>query len=208
MLDFYIVNELYLDYLRSCGFTNVFDTKNPNYVHDKFVFGIVFNIDGMNYYAQVSSLNHNDFGTSKGKENYLHQDENGINLSKLDKKYRRRLFPIHDYTHTENHIIAFLRFDFMFPVHQKDLTVIEIDDLYTGDQNSDDPKDIKAMQYQILMSKEYKFCVSSCAEIDRKANALYRAVTNLSNPDNIRKYCIDFRAIEKKYAEWVEQKQY
>ncbi len=87
-LGFYTVDRDYLEFLRKAEINKRGFTKIPNYEYnknDKFVCGVVFNIDKFNYYAPISSYK------IKQKENMLIKDKKGDVKSSIRFNY---MFPV------------------------------------------------------------------------------------------------------------------
>jgi len=83
-INFYDVNKEYIQYLK------MFDSKIPNIdysKHEKFVCGIVLQINGFNYFAPIPSFN------KQQKTNILILNENGNPISSIRFSF---MFPAPD----------------------------------------------------------------------------------------------------------------
>lgn len=178
-MKFYHPNKEYLDYLRKKADYRIMNTEG--YHHPKFVFGILFEIFGYQYYVPVSSV----------KENYLEKD------GTLKAKYKKFCIPIIGTDKkkdgvTENKILGFLRFNYMFPIPKEEITELNFDE-------------IKDLNYKNLLQKEYLFCKTNFELIQKKAESVYEIG---KNPKHfLNSVCCNFPLIETEYINWIKKKE-
>ena len=191
-MKFYYISDDYLKFINPKYDSRV---MQPNIIGaKKFVFGIVLNIGGINYYAPVSSIDR-----KKANKNHLYNiDKQGnINYSALKSTIKPRVFAIHD-NHPNGEIIAMVRLDFMFPVHSNDIKEVDFTLFNTG---------IKAdEEYKILLEKELEACKSHYSEICDKASKIYE---KSKDPKHIfSKVCCNFNMLEIGFGDWITQSNY
>lgn len=148
-MKFYSVNEEYLDFLRKTE--NKIMNGNSKYEGKKFVLGVVFKINSINYYAPVSSVK-------------PYQLKDYITLT---KEFRKTCFPIISDDHKIYKILSTVRFDFMFPVPKTEIIGIDF--------NSIEEK------HRTLIIKEYKYIISKEKEILEKAEDVYNKAVSLTH---------------------------
>lgn len=153
MLQFFDVSKQYVEYLTQIEQSKRGYSKIPKFGYEeneKFICGIVLEMNGCNYYAPISSFN------QQQKSNIVILDTDGTPISSI-------------------------RFSFMFPVPESEITV--------RDFSKEDPV------YQRLLQKEYKFCNNHQDEISKRALKVYNNVIN----DYSKKFtasCCDFKLLE------------
>lgn len=169
-MQFYIPKEGYLDYLR--GFeSKIMQSKNQNYSNEKMVFGAVLEIDGFNYYIPLSS-----------KKNHQISDCS-TNLKGIFKKIS---FPIRG---KSDEILALLRCDYMFPIPNSELILVDIDSLES--------------KYRDLVEEEYFYCKTHFEAINQKATDVY---TKAKKPTHfLNQQCCNFLLLEIKHNEWIKK---
>lgn len=140
-MKFYLVNENYLDFLRISE--NKVMNGSSKYKGDKFVLGVVLNINSISYYAPISSI-----------KPYQLKDK-----LTLTKECRKTCFPIIGDDHKIDKILSTIRLDFMFPVPNTELNELDINNLED--------------KIKYLIQKEYQYITSCEDEICKKANDVY-----------------------------------
>jgi hypothetical protein len=171
-MKFFYVNEKYVDFLRKHD-KNVMWLKHPRYKNEKFVIGVVFKFNDINYYAPISSI----------KDHQISVDEYS-----LTDFYSGLSFPIILNNHGKDEIVASIKFNYMFPVHHKDFRGV-----YT--------KDFDNITYKYYVDNQYSYCLKFQEAIKQQAANVYnKATTNFEEYD---KYCLKYKLLEDKYAEWL-----
>lgn len=162
------MDKKYVDYLKKHEdkIMNLGDGEE----NEKFVFGAVVEINFIKYYAPISSI----------KSYQLKQN------GSLEQIFKKRTFPILD----ENKIIALVRIDFMFPIDESSLKILDITKL--------------SEPYKRLVEKEYFYCKSNKEEIRIKAEDLYKKAVKPTH--FLNQLCANFKLLELKYNEWVTEK--
>lgn len=107
-MDFYFINEDYLNFLRQ--YENKIMYGSSNYDGDKFTLGVIIKVNSIKYYAPVSSI-----------KNYQLKDT--LNLNKEAKKV---CYPIIGEHNGKDKILSTIRLDFMFPVPNTEITKLII----------------------------------------------------------------------------------
>ena len=190
MSRFYYVENSYLIHLKRHADSHVMNPSAESDPHRKFVFGMVFEIGGIKYFAPVSSLDKTKFGTPESKEHLLKLKADGTrDTTVLIERMKPRLFTIHN-PHPRGDIIAFVRLDYMFPVHDRDYINNEVD-----------IKNILDSNYKALVEQEYEVCKKNLDKIKLKAEKVYK---NSKTPGHfLFGKCCDFNKLEIEYANWV-----
>ncbi len=151
MIDFYEIDEKYLDFLRN------FDSRVPRSdytTHDKFFCGVVLVIgNNIPYYAPVSHFN----------------TPQQTNIPIYDKGSKK--------------VLSTVRFFFMIPVMPQVITRVDVKTLYNTDPS-----------YAILVDKEYSYCSTHEALLNKRAEAVYKIGCNKNHVFN--KLCCDFKKLE------------
>ena len=166
-MDFYRINEEYSQFLQKYEKEKRGFTKVPNIRYtdrNKFAFGAVLQVNGMNYYVSVSSFDKK-------------QEANILIRVPGDKK----------------EVKGSLRFNYMFPVLDACIEKLVI-------------KDIEDEKYRILLNKEYQFCINHADQIQKKADRIYKKVTEKRKQVLTDNSC-DFKILENGYKAYIEQKQ-
>ena len=161
-MRFYTIDFDYLKHLKA------YDDKVPNFdyeEHDKFFFGVVITVNEKNYYVPVSS-----------------------------KKYKNSTsMPIKEYGKapgTPAKVLGTLRFAYMIPVADAELTELDIDWLRRTTMPS----------YADLVAKEYEFCKTNFSRIQRRASVVYNFGTDPTSP--YYDVCCKFKELEVGFDEW------
>lgn len=159
MIDFYYVDPDFIDYLQkfeteSRGFTRVPNIRYDSNQNQKFVVGTVFQIGNYKYYAPISS--------------YKKQKPNNILINIQSDKI--------------NPIKGSIRLNYMFPILDKYLTKVIIND-------------IKDEKMKRLMLKEFAFCIANETNIIQKAIKTYLDVFLNTDPELTNNSC-DFKLLE------------
>lgn len=153
MLRFFDVNKQYVEYLTQIEIIKRGYSKIPRFGYkenEKFICGIVLEMNGCNYYAPISSF------TEQQKSNIVILD-------------------------TDNTPIASIRFSFMFPVPDSELTIKDFSK--------------EKLIHQRFLQKEYKFCNSHKDEIYKLAMKVYNNVIN-GYSTKLNASCCDFKLLE------------
>lgn len=191
-MKFYYVSNDYLKFINDQYDSRVMHPNNIGV--KKFVFGIVLNVGGINYYAPVSSVD-----KKKSNKNHLYNvDKQGnINYSALKPNIKPRVFTIHD-NHPHGEIVAIVRLDFMFPIHSNDIVEVDFNRFNTG---------LKVDQeYKILLEKELDACKHHYSDICNKAAKIYE---KSKDPKHIfAKICCNFNMLEIGFKSWINQNNY
>lgn len=158
-MDFYYVSSDYIKYLQkvemeSRGFTRVPNIEYDNNHNQKFIVGVVFHVHNFKYYAPMS--------------HYKIQKPNNILINIATDK--------------RNPIKGSIRFNYMFPVLDKYIKQVKINEI----------ADVK---YRRLVQKELKFCNDNTQDIQTKALKTYLEVI-LKNDSKLLSNACDFQLLE------------
>lgn len=174
-MKFYRVSEEYLKYLRTFE-ENIMYGKDRYLGYQKFIVGVVLEINSIEYYAPLSSIK-------------THQlDRNGG----LIKTLRQKCFPVRlkERDNSEK-IVSILRLDYMFPAPKNELFEL----CFT---------EVEDRKYKIFLETEYKYIKKHKDEILERAQRLYKKISNPEH--FLASQCCNFRKLEKKYKEWILKK--
>ena len=166
-LDFYIINESYVDYLKKAevekrGFTRIPSLDYGVNHNKKFLCGVVLEVGQCSYYVPVSSYK------QQQENNFLIEDKNG-------------------------NIVSSLRFNYMFPVPNTELSVLEINK-------------ISDRKYRNFVNIELQYCLRNERDIKSIAEKTYNNVIEGKRLGLIHNSC-DFKLLEQKMLEYIaEQK--
>lgn len=166
MCAFYTIDFDYLKHLKS------YDKQVPNYEydeHDKFFFGVLITVNDKNYYVPVSSKKVKNATSMPIKE-------------ALDTKGNK------------SRILGSLRFAYMIPVDDADLTKLDLAWL----------RKTKGSNYTDLVDSEYTFCKNNLDRIRKRAETVYSFGTNSSS--QFYNICCKFLELEKGLDEWLLKK--
>lgn len=157
MIDFYYINNDYIKYLQSYEKEHRGFTRVPNMTYEgqnqKFVVGVVLGFPNYKYYAPIT--------------HYKIQKPNNILIKTTDKI---------------NPIKGPIRFNYMFPVSDKYIEKVKINDI----------TDIKQKR---LILKEYNFCVNNEQSILNMAMKTYIEVV-FKYDANLSENSCDFHLLE------------
>lgn len=165
-MDFYRINEEYNRFLQSYEKEKRGITKVPNirYAdHNKFAFGAVLQVNGINYYVSISSFDKK-------------QEGNILIRVQGDEKV----------------IKGSLRFNYMVPVPDECIDRLII-------------KEIEDEKYRDLLNKEYQFCINNADRIQKKAEKIYKMVTENRKQILTDNSCA-FHILEDGYREYINKK--
>lgn len=154
---------------------------SADYTHPKYCLGIVFRIGNFNYFAPVSSI----------KDNQLSEDSLFLN-----DFFEKLSFPIEVERVHHDEIVASIKFNYMFPIHHADLHYV----------NTSKFKEFGFdYSYKVFVDKQYSYCLKHQDSIKDMAHKVYNKA--ILQHDNFHKYCLDFRLLEVKYIEWLNDHQ-
>ena len=142
-MKFYLINEGYLNFLRSAESKIMYGSSSYNHSL-KFTVGIIIEINNAKYYAPVSSV----------KPNQLESP------TSLNKRARKTSIPIFVNDHGSLNIASVIRLDFMFPVPDS-----EIHELIFNN--------ISDQRYKYFIQQEYQYVLSIRNDIISKAQYVY-----------------------------------
>lgn len=164
-LNFFDVDDKYIKYLQKQEFNKRGFSRVPNVVYNneqKFLCGIVLLISDFKYYVPVTSYN------KKQSENIL------------------IIFPEDKY----NQIKGSLRFNYMIPVPDNEISVRRIKD-------EEDPS------RRIFLQKQLNFCNSNYTKILTRANRTYDKIIKKYSL-NLNNNSCDFKLLEQKCLEYEQ----
>ncbi len=180
MLNFYYIDNTYIQYLRT------YDKKIPEMgynSHDKFICGVVLQIKGMNYYAPISS-NKTVYRTSyaiKYRENILGTirfsfmfpaDDNLIKMVNFNEIYKE------DSAYAE-----LLRTEWRHCIAHEDIILRKAMSVYSIGRNKNHKLNYTCCDFKVL-EDAYQQWLSNrndAAQIDDKVNALKQLVGIISD---------------------------
>lgn len=177
-LKFCVVHDDYLTYLQS------FDPKvmNPSTSYNanaktKFVVGVLIEINGFSYYAELSSIKT--------------EQVNVLDPSKLHHDYKDFCYPIvgkvKDGTKNVNVLKSLIRLGFMFPVHEAFINDLNFRTL--------------PQPYQDLVTEEYRYCKKNIEQIRAMALEIYNKRTTDAPTNHTIRQCCDFKLLEEKLTQ-------
>ena len=182
-MKFWYLNEAYIEFLKLSedGILNLHD---EDYNVPKFCLGIVFKIEGFNYFAPVSSI--------KRKQRESHDD------TVLKDFFAKLSYPVLSNAFgVKDELVASIKFNYMFPIHHKDLMYVNTDKFM--EYNSSGYKFTKG--YIALVNSEYSYCLKHKEEIQKKAKEVYDKA--VSGEDNFDKHCLNFKLLEEEHLKWI-----
>lgn len=154
-------------------------------------------------FLKEKEINHRGFTTVpnvvyNSREKFLYGavlDVNGIKylvpVSSYIKKQQDNLL-IKVKNHGKEVAVGSLRFNYMIPVPQKLLHIFDF------------KKDIENQERKVLIEKEYRFCKSKLAIIQKRAKKTYERVINKVD-ENLNKNSCDFTLLEKAHDEYIQK---
>ena len=161
-LYFYDVDKDYVNYLKNYeisnrGFTRVPDVEYEN--EKKFVCGVVLKMNGHKYYVPVSS--------------YKKQQDNNILIVLKEDSF--------------NPVKGSLRFNYMFPVPSKFISIRNFDNEKPSRKN--------------FLHRQWVYCNSIRDDIEKMALTTYNNVVSKVDPKLVAESC-DFKLLEKAASEY------
>lgn len=169
-LDFYTIDEGYLDFLRG------YEEKVPNQdykINKKFFCGVVLDINGVKYFAPISH-------TTEKTQTGIIITHDGEDKSSIKFCF---MVPVPD----------------KYIIYKDFATETEINyvrDKYLDSCNGDEKLAMeKALKYVALLNIEHKFCNNNIEKIKKKALKVYKIGCNDRHPLN--KCCCDFKKLEE-----------
>ena len=166
-LFFYDVDPDYVTYLKNIEKNKRGFTRVPNVIYNnerKMVCGIVLEIAEYKYYVPISS--------------YKKQQNNNILIKLNDDKY--------------NQVKGSLRFNYMFPIHDKYIKKREFNES-------------KSMGRKEFLRRQWVYCNLIIDEIRKMANKTYQEVVN-GNDKILQNASCDFKLLEKAADEYALKK--
>jgi protein AbiQ len=166
-LFFYDVDPDYVTYLKNIEKNKRGFTRVPNVIYNnerKMVCGIVLEIAEYKYYVPISS--------------YKKQQNNNILIKLNDDKY--------------NQVKGSLRFNYMFPIHDKYIKKREFNES-------------KSMGRKEFLRRQWVYCNLIIDEIREMANKTYQEVVN-GNDKILQNASCDFKLLEKAADEYEFRK--
>lgn len=181
-MRFWYINKSYIDFLRTNATDRIMHWDDPKYKYPKYCLGTLLKINEFNYFAPISSI----------KDGQLEQD----NPLFLSDYFERVSFPIEVERSNNEEIVASIKFNYMFPIHHKDLLAVNTDKFLeygfpTG--------------YKKFVAQQSVFCSKHKTKIREMANNIYEKAT--SKIDDYDKYCLDFKLLESNFLIWVANHQ-
>ena len=175
-IQFCHISEPYLLYLQQIEPKIMHpDSFYPDGSRKKFAIGILFEINGFNYYAPISSIK-------------FHQ-VNVTDSNKLHSDFKQFCFPVRVKRYKIEQIVALVRLDFMFPVSDNDFCLVPFNTL---DQ-----------EYQIFVRSQYLYCKKNMDEICEKAKYIYASRTDVLATPHVKEKCCDFILLESSLQKWL-----
>lgn len=178
-LKLYEVSEKYISYISTIE-RNVFSSKENDRNHTRKYLGIVYSINGYNYYIPLSSPKNSDYRL-----------ENGV------QKIRRSIIPIIRITAPsssgELELKGTLKLSNMIPVPASELT------LYDMEHEQD-------LFYKALIHKEMLFIRKNKNKIIQNAKILYKQKKENSPTIGYLKSTVNFTLLEQMHDKFIEKK--
>lgn len=178
-LKLYEVSEEYISYISTVE-KNVFSSKENDRNHTRKYLGIVYSINGYNYYIPLSSPKNSDYRL-----------ENGV------QKIRGSIIPIIRITSQsssgELELKGTLKLSNMIPVPASELT------LYDMEHEQD-------LFYKTLIHKDMLFIRKNKNKIIQNAKILYKQKKKSSPAIGYLKSTVDFTLLEQMHDKYIEKK--
>ncbi len=178
-LKLYEVSEEYISYISTVE-KNVFSSKENDRNHTRKYLGIVYSINGYNYYIPLSSPKNSDYRL-----------ENGV------QKIRGSIIPIIRITAQsssgELELKGTLKLSNMIPVPASELT------LYDMEHEQD-------LFYKALIHKEMLFIRKNKNKIIQNAKILYKQKKESNPAIGYLKNTVDFTLLEQMHDKFIEKK--
>ncbi|MBD5464023.1 MAG: type III toxin-antitoxin system ToxN/AbiQ family toxin [Lachnospiraceae bacterium] len=178
-LKLHEISEEYISYISTVE-KNVFSAKENDRNHTRKYLGIVYSINGYNYYIPLSSPKNSDY-----------RMENGI------RKIRRSIIPIIRITSQsssgELELKGTLKLSNMIPVPASELTLYDIEH---------EPD----LLYKSLIHKEMLFIRKNKNKIIQNAKILYKQKKENSPAIGYLKSTVDFSLLEQMHDKFIETK--
>lgn len=178
-LKLYEISEEYISYISTIE-KNVFSSKENNRNHTRKYLGVVYSINGYNYYIPLSSPKNTDY-----------KIENGM------RKIRKSIIPIIRITSKsasgELELKGTLKLNNMIPVPESELT------LYNIEQEPD-------LFYKSLIHKEMLFIRKNSNKIIQNAKILYKQKAENNHAIGYLKSTLNFSILEQKHDEFIAKK--
>lgn len=106
-MKFYLINDEYLDFLRTFD-SKIMNGSNNYKDFSKFTVGIVFSLNNIKYYAPISSVKPTQLETP----------------TSIKKHFKKTCLPIFVNNHGQQVIVSLIRLDFMFPVPDNEVELL------------------------------------------------------------------------------------
>ena len=178
-LKLYEISEEYISYISTVE-KNVFSSKENDRNHTRKYLGIVYSINGYNYYIPLSSPKNSDY-----------RMENGV------QKIRGSIVPIIRITSQsssgELELKGTLKLSNMIPVPASELT------LYDVEHEQD-------LFYKALIHKEMLFIRKNKNKIVQNAKILYKQKKENNPAIRYLKSTVDFSLLEQMHDKFIEKK--
>lgn len=175
-IQFCHINEFYLLHLQQVEPKIMHpDSFYPDGSRKKFAIGVLFEINGFNYYAPISSIKHHQVNVTDS--NKLHPD------------YKQFCFPVRVKRYKVEQIVALVRLDFMFPVSDSEFFPVPFNTL---DQ-----------EYQIFVRSQYLYCKKNMDVIREKAKFIYDSRVDSLATQHVKEKCCDFILLEASMEQWL-----
>lgn len=181
-LNFYEINKEYIQYLKE------FESKIPNIdyeKHDKFVCGVVFKINDINYFAPVSSFN------KAQRTNFLIYNENDRPISSIRLSY---MFPvpsdmlkIKDFSKEEYKYKMLLRLELNYCNKNIESLLNKAKHVYSIGTNKTHPLNKNCCDFKLLENKYIDFKNSFTAKEEIAATKDMQFKTGLNNGFDMNK---------------------
>ncbi len=178
-LKLYEISEEYISYISTVE-KNVFSSKENDRNHTRKYLGIVYSINGYNYYILLSSPKNSDYRL-----------ENGV------QKIRGSIIPIIRITSQSSsgklELKGTLKLSNMIPVPASELT------LYDMEHERDS-------SYKALIHKEILFIRKNKNKIIQNAKILYKQKKENNSAIGYLKSTVDFALLEQMHDKFMEKK--
>lgn len=178
-LKLYEISEEYISYISTVE-KYVFSSKEDNRNHTRKYLGIVYSINGYNYYIPLSSPKNTDY-----------RMEHGVS------KIRASIIPIIRITAQspsgELELKGTLKLSNMIPVPTSELTLYDVEH---------EPDSL----YKALIHKEMLFIRKNKNKIIQNAKILYKQKKENSPSIGYLKSTVDFSLLEQKHDEFIAEK--
>jgi len=173
-LSLYTVDNEYVNYLR-CFDKNILAADKDTYVTERKYLGVVFSINGFNYFAPLSSPKESDYTYINGR-----------------KCVRKSIVPLFRILSSKGHLLGKVKLNNMIPVPDKCLRKYDV--------NGEPDK-----KYRSLVIDEIIYIRENEKRILKNAKILYKQKIGNYKGINYLNSTVNFKAAERRCNDYINQ---